>query len=142
MIDKAAKRYEQLSLWLTTALAMGGMIAYSVCPQLAAWFPDFMSAVILTVVYQLVASFAYGQAWKAVAKSSPTTLTRFYLVGSTLKLMAAALVFLVGALVFGREEVIGFTAVFLTFFLLHLVLDGAYFSRIEKRNITNSKNQE
>lgn len=136
-IDKVAKKYEQLSLWLTTGLAMAGMIVYSVYPLVAVRFPDFISAIILTVVYQLVACFAYGRAWQAVVKSSPVTLTRFYLVGSILKLMTAALTFLVGALIFGKAKVVGFTVVFMTFFILHLILDCVYFARIEKQNITN-----
>lgn len=133
MIDKVAKRYEQLSLWLTTALALAAMIAYSVWPAVGLWMPDLLSAVILTVVFQLVADFAYGRAWRAVAKTSPATLTRFYLVGSTLKLMVAALTFLVGALVIGREQAVGFAVVFMTCFLLHLVLDTAYFAKWERR---------
>lgn len=136
-IDKVAKKYEQLSLWLTTGLAMAGMIVYSVYPLVAVRFPDFISAIILTVVYQLVACFAYGRVWQAVVKSSPVMLTRFYLVGSILKLMTAALTFLVGALLFGKAKVVGFTVVFMTFFILHLILDCVYFARIEKQNITN-----
>lgn len=101
--------------------------------DMALYWP-ITQALLVTVIFSFVATLAYGYAWKAVAKSSPTNLTKFYLVGSALRLMAALLVFLVYALVIREKTaVLWFTGIFVGFYLVLLLYDSLYFTGIEKR---------
>ena len=115
------KRYFQQALWIVVAASF------------ALYWP-ITQALLVTVIFSFVATLAYGYAWKAVAKSSPTNLTKFYLVGSALRLMAALLVFLVYALVIREKTaVLWFTGIFVGFYLVLLLYDSLYFTGIEKR---------
>ena len=91
-------------------------------------------ALLVTVIFSFVATLAYGYAWKAVRKSSPGNITKFYLAGSALRLMFALLVFLVYALaVREKVAVLWFTGVYVGFYLILLLYDSLYFTGIEKR---------
>ena len=122
-IRQASIRYKQISLWLTAAVAhCDDMIAQVVNP------------LVVSAIFSLIASTAYGEAWKAVAKSSPANLAKFYLAALVLKLMAGTLVFLIYVLVCDKQNILGFTAIFALFYVVLLVFDCIYFARVEKKN--------
>ena len=75
-----------------------------------------------------------GSCRKAVAKSSPANLAKFYLAALVLKLMAGTLVFLIYVLVCDKQNILGFTAIFALFYVVLLVFDCIYFARVEKKN--------
>ena len=95
-----------------------------------------ITPVIVSVVFSLIASIVYGQCWCSVAKSSPTSLAKFYLVASILRMMAALLVVLISLFILrpDKNAILGFTAVFVIFYVILLIFDCIYFSRIEKKN--------
>lgn len=127
------KRYFQQALWIVVAASFLVMLLMQFLGDAALYWP-ITQALLVTVIFSFVATLAYGYAWKAVAKSSPTNLTKFYLVGSALRLMAALLVFLVYALVIREKTaVLWFTGIFVGFYLVLLLYDSLYFTGIEKR---------
>lgn len=127
------KRYFQQALWIVAAASFLVMLLMQFLGDTALYWP-ITRALLVTVIFSFVATLAYGYAWKAVAKSSPTNLTKFYLVGSALRLMAALLVFLVYALVImEKTAVLWFTGIFVGFYLVLLLYDSLYFTGIEKR---------
>lgn len=127
------KRYFQQVLWIVVAASFLVMLLMQFLGDTALYWP-ITQALLVTVIFSFVATLAYGYAWKAVAKSSPTNLTKFYLVGSALRLMAALLVFLVYALVIREKTaVLWFTGIFVGFYLVLLLYDSLYFTGIEKR---------
>lgn len=93
-----------------------------------------VNPLVVSAIFSLAASTAYGEAWKAVAKSSPANLARFYLAALVLKLMAGTLVFLIYVLVCDKQNILGFTAIFALFYVVLLVFDCIYFARVEKKN--------
>ena len=93
-----------------------------------------VNPLVVSAIFSLVASTAYGEAWKAVAKSSPANLAKFYLAALVLKLMAGTLVFLIYVLVCDKQNILGFTAIFALFYVVLLVFDCIYFARVEKKN--------
>ena len=124
-IRQASIKYKQISLWLTALMALVILFACRVSALCDDILPRVVNPLIVSAIFSLVASTAYGEAWKAVAKSSPANLAKFYLAALVLKLMAGTLVFLIYVLVCDKQNILGFTAVFALFYVVLLVFDCA-----------------
>ena len=133
-IRQASIRYKQISLWLTAAVALAVLFACRLSAQCDDMIPQVVNPLVVSAIFSLVASTAYGEAWKAVAKSSPANLAKFYLVAMMLKMMAGVLVFLIYVLVCDKQNILGFTAIFALFYVVLLVFDCIYFARVEKKS--------
>ena len=133
-IRQASIRYKQISLWLTAAVALAVLFACRLSAQCDDMIAQVVNPLVVSAIFSLAASTAYGEAWKAVAKSSPANLAKFYLAALVLKLMAGTLVFLIYVLVCDRQNILGFTAIFALFYVVLLVFDCIYFARVEKKN--------
>ena len=133
-IRQASIRYKQISLWLTAAVALAVLFACRLSAQCDDMIAQVVNPLVVSAIFSLVASTAYGEAWKAVAKSSPANLARFYMAALVLKLMSGTLVFLIYVLVCDRQNILGFTAFFALFYVVLLVFDCIYFARVEKKN--------
>ena len=138
-IRQASIRYKQISLWLTAAVALAVLFACRLSAQCDDMIAQVVNPLVVSAIFSLVASTAYGEAWKAVAKSSPANLAKFYMAALVLKLMAGTLVFLIYVLVCDKQNILGFTAIFALFYVVLLVFDCIYFSRVEKKNNLNKK---
>ena len=77
-IRQASIRYKQISLWLTAAVALAVLFACRLSAQCDDMIAQVVNPLVVSAIFSLVASTAYGEAWKAVAKSSPANLARFY----------------------------------------------------------------
>ncbi|CUQ35991.1 Uncharacterised protein [Segatella copri] len=113
-IRQASIRYKQISLWLTAAVALAVLFACRLSAQCDDMIAQVVNPLVVSAIFSLAASTAYGEAWKAVAKSSPANLAKFYLAALVLKLI--------------------FTAIFALFYVVLLVFDCIYFARVEKKN--------
>ncbi|WP_287581955.1 hypothetical protein [Segatella copri] len=133
-IRQASIRYKQISLWLTAAVALAVLFACRLSAQCDDMIAQVVNPLVVSAIFSLVASTAYGEAWKAVAKSSPANLAKFYLAAMMLKMMAGVLVFLIYVLVCDKQNILGFTAIFALFYVVLLVFDCIYFARVEKKN--------
>ena len=133
-IRQASIRYKQISLWLTAAVALAVLFVCRLSAQCDDMIAQVVNPLVVSAIFSLVASTAYGEAWKAVAKSSPANLAKFYLAAMMLKMMAGVLVFLIYVLVCDKQNILGFTAIFALFYVVLLVFDCIYFARVEKKN--------
>ena len=133
-IRQASIRYKQISLWLTAAVALAVLFACRLSAQCDDMIAQVVNPLVVSAIFSLVASTAYGEAWKAVAKSSPANLAKFYLAAMMLKMMAGVLVFLIYVLVCDKQNILGFTAIFALFYVVLLVFDCIYFARVEKKS--------
>ena len=133
-IRQASIRYKQISLWLTAAVALAVLFACRLSAQCDDMIAQVVNPLVVSAMFSLVASTAYGEAWKAVAKSSPANLAKFYLAAMMLKMMAGVLVFLIYVLVCDKQNILGFTVIFALFYVVLLVFDCIYFARVEKKN--------
>ena len=133
-IRQASIRYKQISLWLTAAVVLAVLFACRLSAQCDDMIAQVVNPLVVSAIFSLVASTAYGEAWKAVAKSSPANLAKFYLAAMMLKMMAGVLVFLIYVLVCDKQNILGFTAIFALFYVVLLVFDCIYFARVEKKN--------
>ena len=133
-IRQASIRYKQISLWLTATVALAVLFACRLSAQCDDMIAQVVNPLVVSAIFSLVASTAYGEAWKAIAKSSPANLAKFYLAALVLKLMAGTLVFLIYVLVCDKQNILGFTAIFALFYVVLLVFDCIYFARVEKKN--------
>ena len=134
IIRQASIRYKQIALWLTALMALAILFACRVSALCDDILLRVVNPLIVSAIFSLVASTAYGEAWKAVAKSSPANLAKFYLAALVLKLMAGTLVFLIYVLVCDKQNILGFTAIFALFYVVLLVFDCIYFARVEKKS--------
>ena len=133
-IRQASIRYEQISLWLTAAVALAVLFACRLSAQCDDMIAQVVNPLVVSAIFSLVASTAYGEAWKAVAKSSPANLAKFYMAALVIKMVAGTLVFLIYVLVCDKQNILGFTAIFALFYVVLLVFDCIYFARVEKKN--------
>lgn len=133
-IRQASIRYKQISLWLTAAVALAVLFACRLSAQCDDMIAQVVNPLVVSAIFSLVASIAYGEAWKAVAKSSPANLAKFYMAALVIKMVAGTLVFLIYVLVCDKQNILGFTAIFALFYVVLLVFDCIYFARVEKKN--------
>lgn len=133
-IRQASIRYKQISLWLTAAVALAVLFACRLSAQCDDMIPQVVNPLVVSAIFSLVASTAYGEAWKAVAKSLPANLAKFYMAALVIKMVAGTLVFLIYVLVCDKQNILGFTAIFALFYVVLLVFDCIYFARVEKKN--------
>ena len=138
-IRQAGIKYKQISLWLTALMAFAILFACRLSALCNDILPQVVNPLVVSAIFSLVASTAYGEAWKAVAKSSPANLAKFYMAALVIKMVAGTLVFLIYVLVCDKQNILGFTAIFALFYVVLLVFDCIYFSRVEKKNNLNKK---
>ncbi len=127
-------KYKQISLWLTAAMTLIILFACRVSAQCDDMIAQVVNPLVVSALFSIIASTAYGEAWKAIAKSSPANLAKFYLVALVIKMVAGTLVFLVYVLLCDKQNILGFTAIFALFYVALLVFDCIYFARVEKKS--------
>lgn len=127
-------KYKQISLWLTAAMTFIILFACRVSAQCDDMIAQVVNPLVVSALFSIIASTAYGEAWKAIAKSSPANLAKFYLAALVIKMVAGTLVFLVYVLLCDKQNILGFTAIFALFYVALLVFDCIYFARVEKKS--------
>lgn len=127
-------KYKQISLWLTAAMTLIILFACRVSAQCDDMIAQVVNPLVVSALFSIIASAAYGEAWKAIAKSSPANLAKFYLAALVIKMVAGTLVFLVYVLLCDKQNILGFTAIFALFYVALLVFDCIYFARVEKKS--------
>ena len=127
-------QYKQISLWLTAAMTLIILFACRVSAQCDDMIAQVVNPLVVSALFSIIASTAYGEAWKAIAKSSPANLAKFYLAALVIKMVAGTLVFLVYVLLCDKQNILGFTAIFALFYVALLVFDCIYFARVEKKS--------
>ena len=127
-------KYKQISLWLTAAMTLIILFACRVSAQCDDMIAQVVNPLVVSALFSIIASTAYGEAWKAIAKSSPANLAKFYLAALVIKMVAGTLVFLVYVLTCDKQDILGFTAIFAFFYVVLLVFDCIYFARVEKKS--------
>lgn len=132
-IKQVSIKYKQISLWLTAGVALAILFACRVSAACDEILPQVVNPLAVSAIFSIVCSTAYGEAWKSTAKSSPVNLTKFYLAASGIKMMAAAMVFIIYVVICDKQNILGFTAIFALFYILFLAFDCIYFARTEKK---------
>lgn len=130
-INRIAKRYYKVSLWLIFGLTV---VILLVMQYLQA--TKLVNALVISALSSLVSSIAYIQSWKVVAARSANTLGKFYIAASALRMLAALVVVII-AMLFMRDDkmaLFGFAAMFASFYLVMLAFDCIYFAQVEKMN--------
>lgn len=130
-INRIAKRYYKVSLWLIFGLTV---VILLVMQYLQA--TKLVNALVISALFSLVSSVVYIQSWKAVALHSSNALGRFYLVASALRMLTAVIVALIAILLLRGDKtaLLGFVAIFVGFYLVMLTFDCIYFAQVEKNN--------
>lgn len=141
-IDAIGHKYYKLSLWIIAGLTLLMLLLLGGSPY---WNSSVLNAILISAAFSFLTSIAYEASWKGIVKSSPASLTKFYLAAPALRMMAAVLLVLVYFIVNrsatnvdGTPAIHGmmlkFTFIFLAYYIALLVLDCVYFAKVEKRN--------
>ncbi len=136
-IRQTGIKYKQISLWITAAITLVVLFACRVSASCDGIIGQVVNPLVVSVIFSLVSSTAYGEAWASLAKSSPANLAKFYLAAGALKMMAGALTFLIYVVVCSKQNILGFSAIFALYYVALLVFDCLYFARVEKKNKLN-----
>lgn len=142
LIDEIGHRYYKLSLWIIVGLSLLILLLIGGSPY---WTTTVLTDILISAVFFYFTSIAYEAAWKGIAKSSPASLTKFYLAAPIMRMMAAVMLLLVYFIVNrsatdaqGNPAIRGimltFTFIFLAYYIALLILDCVYFAKVEKRN--------
>ena len=131
LINRIAKQYYKISLWLIFGLTVIVLLVMQYFQE-----TKLVNALVISALFSLVTSIAYIQSWKAVAKRSPSTLVKFYIAASALRMFAALLVVVIAMVILrgDRTALLGFAGMFVGFYLVMLAYDCIYFAHIEKKN--------
>ena len=130
-MNKTVYIYNKVSLWIVCGLTLLGLVFMQVSGRMS-----LLNALIISAVFQLACSFAFGQAWRVMADRSPEQLPKLYLAGTAFRLMAAAVVLLVCCVIFRHdiETIKWFAAIFIVFYLAMLVFDAVFFAKVSKNS--------
>ena len=130
-IGLIARQYYKVSLWIIFGLTVIILLVMQYLQD-----TGLVNALAISALYSLVSSIAYIQSWKSVARRSTSSLGKFYIAASALRMLAAVAVVVVSMVVLrgDRNALIGFTAMFVGFYLVMLAFDCIYFAQIEKKN--------
>lgn len=129
-ISRTSARYYKYSLWLVAGTALLTLLATNIYG-----YASLARPLAICVIYTLVVNIAYGAAWKSVATSSPSVLTKFYLAASALRMVAAIMVVVAFCLLSrDKTSIRDFVLMFFGFYAVMLVFDGIFFARVEKKN--------
>ena len=129
-INTIYKRYKKISLWIIAALMLVCLFIMSIMQD-----NTMVNSLLISVIYSLISTFAYAVSWKHIAKSSPISLSKFYMAASALRMLSAFSVFLIYCLVVRQHDaIIRFVIIFFAFYIILLIHDCIYFSMVEKRN--------
>lgn len=117
--------------WYTTSVVLLITLTFAVTV-----FVEMADYGLLSSVFHLVCSLAYVLGWQAIVRRSPTTVPKYFLAASALRLMAAAAVMLVFCVV-NRGDIAairGFAIVFMVFYLVILTFDAIFFAKVSNSN--------
>lgn len=129
VIDQISRKYNKYSLWVTAGCALVTLLAINICNA-----SQFVNPLVISVLYTLISSIAYGAGWKAVASSSPMTLSKFYIAASAIRMLLALIVVAVFCVISrDKGSIQNFIIVFAAFYVVMLVFDGVFFARLERK---------
>ena len=142
LIDSIASRYARTSLTIILTMAL---LTLAILMGSAYGSGQMTGNIVISALFSLAAMKAYEAAWKSIAKSAPATLAKFYLAAPVLLMLAAVAVMLAFNVVHRgdtktdgqsatRSAMLGFTAIFFSFYIVLMIFDCIYFSQVEKRN--------
>ena len=130
-IKTIAKEYSKMSLWVVCGSMLLALLIMQVAGQ-----QKLVNAALISAVYSFACNLLYGQAWKATARTSPNNLAKFYLVAAALRMLASLIVVVLALVMLrpDRQMMLGFSVVFVAFYLVMLFFDTLFFTRIERKH--------
>ena len=129
-INRTYALYNKVALWVLAGLTLAALLLMRVLFQ-----TDWLTAILIAVVFNYACTIAYGLAWRSTARRSPELLPKFYLAASVLRLLLAAVVILCYCVVVRKhpEDIKVFAIIFILYYLVMLVFDALFFAKISKQ---------
>lgn len=131
-VRHVAALYSKVAIWIISALTIFAFLAEQIAQKYA-----FTASIVFSAVYFLVVMVLNGKCWRKAAQRSGNSLTRFYFASSAVRMLLAFVVVLVGVFVLrnNKTQTLGFALIFATYYVLLLIFDCIFFSRIEKNHL-------
>lgn len=129
-----ASSYKKGALWLIVGMTLAGLLFTQLAMKGGQTYSLLFSA-----VYFLVVTFANSCCWRKAAERAGNLLTQYYFASSVARMLLAFVVLLVGMFLLrdDKAQMLGFTLTFATYFVVLLIFDCIFFSRIEKKHLIN-----
>ncbi|MBQ9637189.1 MAG: hypothetical protein IJV36_04730 [Prevotella sp.] len=133
-VDKKSRQYFRQSVCLTAAMYFISLLVVRI-----GYRDELLMPAAVSTVFSLVFAAIVAFAWKRVASRRPDQLPTFHMGVSGGRMLAALFTMLVYYLATGRQSMLTFVLVFLTFYVVHLVHHSVFFARESNRS-GNAKN--
>lgn len=134
-ITHTARTYNKVSIWIIAGLSLMILFISQILSTTHPILDIVLMPVLVSVIFSLVASIAFSGAWKSVATSAPENQSKFFLAASVVRMIAALVVVLAGALLLRPDKtaIIAYIAVFVVYYVSLLIFESIYFARIVKK---------
>ena len=129
-INRTYALYNKVALWVLAGLTLVALLLMRVLMQ-----TEWLTAILIAVVFNYASSISYALAWRSTARRSPELLPKFHLAASVLRLLLAAVVILCYCVAVRKhpEEIKVFAVIFILYYLVMLVFDALFFAKISKQ---------
>lgn len=128
-IVKLSKRYFRQSVWLTAGLTLVGLLVMNVFR-----IEGLLTPVVISAVFSIVIETADTVVWQMVARRNPEGLTSFYTAVSGFRMLAALATMTVYYLIVGRNAMLVFILVFMSFYVFMMIHHTIFFARVSNHS--------
>lgn len=135
-IDQLSKRYALGGIVMAILLFAVGFALMKIMD----W--PVLAPLIISAVYVMVADCVEALVWRRIAKKSASGLTTFYSAASAFRLLVALAIMFVYYLINGREAMLPFFLVFMTFYVAQLLHHTIFFARTRTHSSVQPNNNE
>jgi len=127
-VRKMALRYIVQTVMLVIALAVLAVVSLRI-----AAVPEVLPVVLVSSIFVLMVESVLALVWRWVALKHRDMLTSFFTGASGLRFLGALAVMFVWLLLCDRAESIAFICVFMLFYLVSLLHNSIFFSKVTER---------
>lgn len=133
-VDGITKTYRKISLWLSVGITLLIFLAGQIITSGNTFIRNTIGIVVIAVLYFLIANIVTSGAWAKAARKTENSMTRFYIVAPMIK-MVTALVVILFIIISERNNktvMLESVSVFAGYYIVQLLFDCIYYSRVEK----------
>lgn len=127
-IDRTARRYTGIGLLIIILLWMVSIMVSSLHPE---W--RLMNAIWVSTTFSIASVLIYIILWRWVIRKHPDSITAFYSVVSSGRMLLALFTLFGCFLVVGRDAMLPYVLVFMIFYFIIIGFHTFYFARFTNK---------
>lgn len=133
-VDVITKTYRKISLWLSVGITLLILLAGQIMTSGNTFIGNTIGIVVMAVLYFIITNIVTSNAWIKAARKTDNSLTRFYIVAPMIKMVVALVVilFIIISRRYNKTVMLESVSVFAIYYVVQLLFDCIYYSRVEK----------